>query len=387
MVRSSRVRDLVRLATTIGVGACGGRIALDLGGASIEEAEPTTDGSLHAPQDDAHPAAEGGADGASALDWTLDASVSLPRWGQWCVFEAGGAVQNADASDFVPWDDSKLCGWFAPASCEALERDDGGRCSDICTGSFGCQWSYLPEGGQIGAYCKCVPGVGRAPAGLVLGATPPGSTNRVGAALAELAMLESASVPAFEVLAEELADLGAPPALVARARTAADEERDHARRMGALASAFGGLPVDFSLADRRARDVESIAVENMVEGCVRETFGALVGAVQARRAPDPRIRSAFAAIADDEARHAELSWDVASFLGRRLDAARRGRVAGAAGAALRALREEALAAPHDDVAVALGLPTPAERALLVDALAEALAAAAPSPLAKAVAHT
>ncbi|NIS36796.1 MAG: ferritin-like domain-containing protein, partial [Actinobacteria bacterium] len=41
--------------------------------------------------------------------------------------------------------------------------------------------------------------------------------------------------------------------------------------------------------DAPVRTAYEIALENAVEGCVRETFGALVGAHQALRASDPSI--------------------------------------------------------------------------------------------------
>jgi hypothetical protein len=47
-----------------------------------------------------------------------------------------------------------------------------------------------------------------------------------------------------------------------------------------------------------------------VEGCVRETWGALFGAYQAQNAQDPGVRRAMATIADDETRHAALSWQL-----------------------------------------------------------------------------
>jgi hypothetical protein len=65
--------------------------------------------------------------------------------------------------------------------------------------------------------------------------------------------------------------------------------------------------------------------DGVVEGCVGETFGALLLTWQAERAEDPRVRRALAAIARDEARHAALAWEVwawgAALLGARERAA------------------------------------------------------------------
>jgi hypothetical protein len=52
---------------------------------------------------------------------------------------------------------------------------------------------------------------------------------------------------------------------------------------------------------------------------VRETFGALVAMVQALHAHDPVVRHAMRAIAADEARHAQLAWQVHQWLWPRLD--------------------------------------------------------------------
>jgi hypothetical protein len=57
---------------------------------------------------------------------------------------------------------------------------------------------------------------------------------------------------------------------------------------------------------------------------VRETFGAALAMWQAEHAGDAEVRHTMASIADDEAEHAELAWDVAHWIEARLtDAERR----------------------------------------------------------------
>lgn len=46
----------------------------------------------------------------------------------------------------------------------------------------------------------------------------------------------------------------------------------------------------------------------MIEGCVGETLSALVAEARLQHAIDADMRAAFAMIAEDEARHAELAW-------------------------------------------------------------------------------
>ncbi|MEZ4394929.1 MAG: ferritin-like domain-containing protein [Polyangiales bacterium] len=156
----------------------------------------------------------------------------------------------------------------------------------------------------------------------------------VGRYFAAAAQLEAASVVAFRTLSAELAAHGAPADLVAQATRAADEERRHARITRALARARGATPPKVRLGLQAPRGLTAIAVENAVEGCVRETFGALVAHYQRAHAEDPAVREAMDVIADDETGHAALAWSVAAWLDETLDADAR--------AAVRAARDEAV---------------------------------------------
>ncbi len=143
--------------------------------------------------------------------------------------------------------------------------------------------------------------------------------NGIVAVLARMAALEAESAPAFERLACELAAHGAPDDLVHRARRAASDERRHARVMDRLVARFGGASVTRDYGAASTRGLEAIAIENVVEGCVRELFGALVAEYQARHAGDPAVRAAMRAIARDEAAHAWLAMDVDAWLTSQLD--------------------------------------------------------------------
>ena len=59
-----------------------------------------------------------------------------------------------------------------------------------------------------------------------------------------------------------------------------------------------------------------LAVENMREGCVQETYGALLASYQALCTRDPEVRETMRSVAADETAHAELSWDLAAWLSR-----------------------------------------------------------------------
>jgi hypothetical protein len=153
---------------------------------------------------------------------------------------------------------------------------------------------------------------------------------------ARMAELEAASVHAFHILADELRALGAPASLIVRARRSAREEARHARIMGRLAAARPRV----ERPPARIRSAAEIAVENVREGCVRETFGAAQARVQASVHPDPRVRDAMRAIFPDEERHAELAHDVHAWLVTRLDDEARARVEAARREALDELSRE-----------------------------------------------
>ncbi len=107
------------------------------------------------------------------------------------------------------------------------------------------------------------------------------------------------------------------------------------------------------------RGLLAIAIENAVEGCVYETWAALSAAHQARHARDGEVRRAFAVIAADEARHAELAWTIDAWLAARLSASERDEVSAARSGAVLRLRGELASAADELALVQLGLPGPA----------------------------
>ena len=165
---------------------------------------------------------------------------------------------------------------------------------------------------------------GRRPGGLV---DEPGGVHSVGEALARVAYLEAASVEAFLDLAEQLEAHGAPRRLVRRLQRAASDEVTHAQQMSALARAHGAEPSSVVVEPVGKRTLVDLALDNMSEGCVRETWGAACAVVQGERATDARIRAAMQGIARDELRHAALSWDLDAWFGPRIGVEGRARVA------------------------------------------------------------
>ncbi len=174
--------------------------------------------------------------------------------------------------------------------------------------------------------------------------------------LARAAHDEAASVHAFLALAVELAAHDAPAELLARMHRAADDERRHAALTTALAHAHGATITTPSITDTPGRDLLALAVDNMVEGCVRETWAALEAAHQARHAHTPEIRSHYASIATDEAQHAELAWSIHTWLIGQLNPAEQAMVAAARHAAVRQLQTSLAAHADEPELLALGLP-------------------------------
>ena len=227
-----------------------------------------------------------------------------------------------------------------------------------------------PESGAITMLCTpCPGGGGRRPEGLVKERAAMGE-GALGTYLASLAFEEQAAVLAFARMGEELAALGAPETLVCEAERAKRDEVRHARTLSRLARARGGVNGRAALPKRRGtRTAAAIAAENAAEGCVRETYGALLMHWQATHAHDPELRASFARVAEDEERHAALAWALARWLEARLDPDAQARVRSARARALSALRDELTHEPEATLVARAGVPRAAQALALLEALA------------------
>ncbi|MFO0675951.1 MAG: ferritin-like domain-containing protein [Polyangiaceae bacterium] len=218
-------------------------------------------------------------------------------------------------------------------------------------------------------------GIGRRPDGLVANdgrAFGACTGHPVGDFFADVARLEAASVFAFERLARELEALGAPTSLVLRAVDAARDEVRHARVTSEWAARWGRTAAEPVVDDDRTRTAFDVALENAVEGCVNETFGAALATFQASRAVDPGVRAALRLLAEDETRHAELAWDVLAWFEATLDADSVAKLRGARRRAVDALAVAYANEPAPGLTDHAGLPTAAEAKLLLEGLDEAL---------------
>lgn len=231
----------------------------------------------------------------------------------------------------------------SPDTCTSTLDPTPGATPETVVGHVACAGDAIDESSGC---------IGRRPLGHV-DVAPEG--DDLGAVLAWAASLEAASVIAFEDLASRLDGLGAPADLVERCRRAAAEETVHAAEVGALARRFGGeVP-----APRRVSvtpDLRDLALDNAIEGCVREAWGAVVGGWIARSSRDPALRDVYARLFADEVGHALLAWDLHRWLLGALEGEARAEVLAAQEAALARLPAMAAAEVRRSPA-ALGLPS------------------------------
>jgi hypothetical protein len=294
-----------------------------------------------------------GLGGAGGAIHTAGAAGTLTSAG------AGGGSCKGSGADVscAPFESS------VPRSCISLEELTPGMvlsspiCTPICSNNFGCT---VLSATNATVTVQCQPGcaVGRRPAGL--GGPTGCDTRAAGSYFAEIAHLEAASVTAFRVLRDELRLQGAPKRLVRAAGRAARDEIRHARATSALARRFGGQARTPVVAPAKPRSLEAMALENAVEGCVRETYGALLATRQAEQATDPVVRAAMMRIARDETRHAALSWQVSRWLETRLDGTAKRNVARARQDAAAELIGALANEPEVSFAGLAGLPSPVE---------------------------
>ncbi len=217
---------------------------------------------------------------------------------------------------------------------------------------------------------SCGGSSGRRPLGLCA----PSLSKRTptGDYFAAMAHLEAASVRAFRDLARWLGAMDAPARLVGAARRAAADERRHARAAGKLARRFGGAMARPRVRPSPQPSLVALLEDDVVEGCVGETFGALVASWQARRAGDRHVATAMRRIAKDETRHAALAWEILAWgyaLGSR---AERARVRRTFDAALDALERRAPTRLDDATRRTSGHPDGDAERRLANELARAL---------------
>jgi hypothetical protein len=182
-------------------------------------------------------------------------------------------------------------------------------------------------------------------------------TSLVGSYLARAAYLDEASAMAYATLARELEAHGAPMALVERCRGARAAKLRHARALGRLAVERGGRLAAPEARLLPIRPLVEVALENIVEGFVREVYGAAAATLRSRSAADPDIRRVMEDIAGDERMHAELAFDITAWLQEIIDPIEGAWVENAMRHAVVALAEELNRDPAPELVHAAGVPS------------------------------
>jgi hypothetical protein len=307
-----------------------------------------------------------------------EASVPAEASAPACAVSSTTSIGGGCGDEQFPLDGTfDSCGTYAPPSGGQAVLPPS-QCAVICPQSSGsaalsCSiYARAPNDGSMAIDCvyqTCPepPPLGRRPAGLYPYSAEPELTP-MARQLALMAHLEAASVDAFLHMARELDAHQAPASLSRAARRAARDEVRHARTMARFAERSGARVSAPRVKSSPVRSLEAIAIENAIEGCVRETYGAAVSSMQAAQAKDARVRAAMKRIAEDEARHAALSWAVARWIETRIDTNARRRIAAARAEAVETLAREVAACTESMVTERLGLPTAAQSRAVLDAL-------------------
>lgn len=248
-------------------------------------------------------------------------------------------------------------------------------CNRHCQGANSCKESTLKQtDGTTIPTLECewhfVCGAGRRPAGLVNAENC--SALPLASWFAQAAHLEAASVTAFRLLRRDLRIHGAPRSLLRQASRAAREEKRHARRMKSLAKRAGIASPAPVVASLPIPSLEELARHNAVEGCIRETFGALVAGHQSAHTPDREFAAVMRRIAREETFHAAFSHRVDTWARRRLGRAAQHRIDEQRLLAAHELLREAAADVDSATRKALGLPDPCGSSILARNLLEVL---------------
>jgi hypothetical protein len=263
-----------------------------------------------------------------ALDQALPAGLSA----QACVFEtvfSEDCCYDVAVFDIYAPPDLDLC-------TTAFDAPSG-------TGTGGYDWGggwlgrpYTVDGERRVAGVRQGPGwsVGTRPLARPL---DPEVVRRAVVAWTQAGRAEHAAVASFARFTLELVALGAPSDLVERALAAGLDEVRHTRLCFEIVRALSGEAVELGPLEAGAPpasvDPDAVLVAAIREGCFEETVSAMHVAEAAARCADPDLAESLRRVADDEVRHAELSWAVVRWMVHQ-DPARR-RLARATFAALR----------------------------------------------------
>ena len=137
-------------------------------------------------------------------------------------------------------------------------------------------------------------------------------SNDLGGFFARGMQEEFLSVFAFAEIHEFLSIINAPDELLQKVRSAMEDEKRHTRLLGRLCERYNHPLPPLEAPTRVQKDAFEWALHNALTGCIGETWAAVL---EAHRAQNSNTHNTtFSRIARDEAKHAQLSWDIYEYL-------------------------------------------------------------------------
>ena len=214
-------------------------------------------------------------------DITCEELCSSVVFGHQAHFTTTSCTQDIDTDYFANLD----------ATNDSGMSDTGNTQDTTVVGTVTCS-------GDGAYYCE-----GRRPLGLEE------KTDETIGYFAQSAYLEAVSVIAFAQLSKQLKEWNAPKEYIDRCLSALKDEIAHAQIMSKLAEQRNEPIPRITFKNHKHTLLEE-AIHNASEGCIFETWAALEAMLKAKLAATEPLREVYSKIAEDEIRHAQLSWDL-----------------------------------------------------------------------------
>lgn len=138
------------------------------------------------------------------------------------------------------------------------------------------------------------------------------TADDLGGYFARAAQEEMTAIFAFQEMFQNLQAFGAPKRLLDDCEKAISDEKRHLIMMSNMAKRHGCTSATIKLPKQNKASLFELAKHNAIAGCIEETWSALVAEYQSKHTK--HYSKLFAILAEDEIFHAQLSWDIHSWL-------------------------------------------------------------------------